>query len=94
MVRPLATVIPGSAAPTVCITRPNSKSVWTMLLRFRYVFCITILAPDPPAHALNNVFRYSTHQKYDIVDESEYHNIGGVSNFSHEDFDIKDKQKN
>ena len=52
-------VIPGSAAPTVCITRPNSKSVWTMLLRFRYVFCIAILAPDPPAHA--QIMFFGTH---------------------------------
>ena len=50
------TVIPGSAAVTVCITRPNSKSVWTMLLRFGYVFCITILAPDPKGHVLKNQF--------------------------------------
>ena len=69
------TVIPQSAAVTVCITRPNSKSVWTMLLRFGHVFGIIILAPDPPAHALNNVFRYSTHQKYDIVDDKKYQKI-------------------
>ena len=49
-----AAVIPGSAATTVEITRPNSKSVWTMLLRFGYVFCITILAPDPKGHVLQN----------------------------------------
>ena len=34
----LSPVIPRSAAGTVCITQSNSKSVWTMLLRFGYVF--------------------------------------------------------
>ena len=44
-----------------------------MLLRFGYVFFITILAgnlaPDPLAHALKTFFQYPTHQKYDIVDD-------------------------
>ena len=64
-----------------------------MWLRFGIVFCITILAPDPKGRVLQNQFSSWTHRKYDIVDESKYHNIGGVSNFSYEDFDIKDKQK-
>ena len=55
--RPIETaVIPGLTATTVCLTRSNSKWVWTMLLRFGYVFCITILAPDPKGHVLQNQF--------------------------------------
>ena len=86
-------VIAGSAATTVEITRLNSKSVWTTLLRFGYAFCITVLAPDPKGHVLQNQFSSWTHQNYDNVDESKYHNVRGVSNFSYDDFDIKDKQK-
>ena len=46
-----------------------------MLPRLGYVFCVAILAPEPPAHALNTFFRYSTRQKYDIVDDKKYKKI-------------------
>ena len=68
-------VIPGSAAATVCITRPNSKSVWTMSLRFGHVFGITILAPDPKGDILKTFFSLRTHQKYDNVDDRKYKKI-------------------
>ena len=60
-------VIPGSVAAIVWITRPNSKSMGTMLLRFGYVFVITILAPEPRAFAQKNVFQLPTIQKCDNV---------------------------
>ena len=69
------TVIPGSVARTVYITRPNSKSVRAMLLRSGYVFSITILAPDPEGICLENVFRSPIIQKYENVDGLEIQKI-------------------
>ena len=69
------TVIPGSVAVIVCITRPNSKSVRTMLLRSGHVFGITILAPDPKVDILNTFFSLRTHQKYGNVDDKKCQKI-------------------
>ena len=46
-----------------------------MLLRFGYVFSIPILAPEPPAFALENLFRSPTIQKYENVDGLEIQKI-------------------
>jgi hypothetical protein len=46
-----------------------------MLLRFGYVFVITILAPESPAFALENVLRSPTIQKYDNVHGLEIQKI-------------------
>jgi hypothetical protein len=46
-----------------------------MLLRFGYVFSISILAPDPKGDVLNALVLLRTHPKYDHVDDRKYKKI-------------------
>ena len=46
-----------------------------MLLRFGYVFCITVLAPDPKGDILKKSLSLRTHQKYGNVDDKKYQKI-------------------
>ena len=68
-------VIAWSLGRMNCLTPPNSTLAWWIWLSFGYVFCITILAPEPPAFAQKNVFRSPTIQKHDNVHGLEIQKI-------------------
>ena len=56
------------------------------------MFCFTILAPKPGGNLPKVILslRIGKYYKNAVAIRKEY---GGASNFSYEDFDIKDKQK-
>ena len=53
----------------------NKRTFIIIIIRFGYVFSITILAPDPEGICLENVFRSPTIQKYENVDGLEIQKI-------------------